>query len=117
MAAEYRLLIRAKIVKNHSKGSNEDILKGLVFLFNAPLTVVVDSGNMAIAVGIGRYLTFQEKAIINNLDLLPRPDGVQINEKVTFSLDNYFGFEGSPSAKVFGEELNPSVGGLLAEEF
>jgi len=39
---EYRLLIRAKIVKNHAKGTNEDILQGLAYLFNAPLIACND---------------------------------------------------------------------------
>lgn len=114
---EYRLLIRAKIVKNHSKGSNEDILKGLAFLFGAVLTIVEDSGTMSIRVSFGRALTFQEKAIVKNLDILPRPQGVRISSYSTFDTNNYFGFENAPFAKVFGEELDLSIGGLLAEEF
>lgn len=114
---EYRLLIRAKIVKNHSRGNNEDILKGLAFLFGALLTVVEDSGTMSIKVSIGRSLTFQEKAIVKNLDILPRPQGVKISSYSTFDTNRYFGFEGAPFALTFGEELDPLIGGLLAEEF
>lgn len=114
---EYRLLIRAKIVKNHAKGTNEDILQGLAYLFNAPLTVVEDLGGMAIGVAIGRQLKFQEKALVTVLDILPRPAGVRINWRATFGATNYLGFDGQPDALSFGEEGQPSVGGLLAEEF
>ena len=114
---EYRLLIRAKIVKNHAKGTNEDILRGLAYLFNAPLTVVEDLGGMAIGVAIGRMLTFQEKALVTVLDILPRPAGVRINWRATFDSANYFGFDGQPGALSFGEEGQPTIGGLLAEEF
>ena len=114
---EYRLLIRAKIVKNHAHGTNEDILQGLAYLFNAPRTVVEDLGGMAIGVAIGRQLTFQEKVLVTVLDILPRPAGVRINWRETFDSANYFGFDGQPGALSFGEEGQPTVGGLLAEEF
>ena len=114
---EFRLLIRAKIVKNHAHGTNEDILQGLAYLFNAPRTVVEDLGGMAISVAIGRQLTFQEKALVTVLDILPRPAGVRINWRSTFDSARYFGFDGQPGALSFGEEGQPNVGGLLAEEF
>lgn len=114
---EYRLLIRAKIVKNHAHGTNEDILQGLSYLFDAPRTVVEDLGGMAIGVAIGRQLTFQEKALVTVLDILPRPAGVRINWRSTFDSAKYFGFDGQPGALSFGEEGQPTVGGLLAEEF
>lgn len=114
---EYRLLIRAKIVKNHAKGTNEDILQGLAYLFNAPLTVIEDNGGMAIGMAIGRQLTFQEKALVLNLDILPRPAGVRIKWQSTFDSARYFGFDGQNNALSFGEEGQPSVGGLFAEEF
>lgn len=114
---EYRMLIRAKIVKNHAHGTCEDILLGLAYLFNAPLTVVEDLGGMAIGVAIGRQLTFQEKALVTGPDILPRPGGVRIAWRATFSATNYLGFDGQPSALSFGEEGLPTVGGLFAEEF
>lgn len=114
---EYRMLIRAKIVKNHARGTNEDILLGLAYLFNAQQTVVEDLGGMAIGVAIGRQLTFQEKALVSNIDILPRPGGVRINFRSTFDANNYFGFDGQPDAQSFGEEGQPEIGGLFAEEF
>lgn len=114
---EYRLLLRAKIVKNHAQGTNEDILQGLAYLFNTPATVIEDIGGMRIGVAIGRQLTFQEKAMVTTLDILPRPDGVQIVWRATYDATNYFGFDGQNSALSFGEEGQPSVGGQFAEEF
>lgn len=114
---EYRLLLRAKIVKNHTQGTNEDILQGLTYLFNTPATVIEDIGGMRIGVAIGRQLTFQEKAMVTTLDILPRPDGVQIVWRATYDATSYFGFDGQPGALTFGEEGQAGVGGLLAEEF
>ncbi len=118
---EYRMLIRAKIVKNHAVGTNEDVIAGLSYLFggsNMAIQVAVeDIGNMAIQVAVGRPLTYLEKVLISNLDVLPRPAGVRISQRVTYSEANYFGFDGQNSALSFGEEGQPSVGGQFAEEF
>lgn len=118
---EYRVLIRAKIVKNHARGTNEDVLNGLAFLFDADATGtqvnVTDVGGMAIQVGIGRWLSFMEKVLITSLDILPRPGGVRISQRVNYDAGNYFGFDGQPGALSFGEEGQPSIGGQFAEEF
>jgi len=133
---EFRLLIRAKIVKNHSKGSVEDIIAGLVYMFNVPGTPVVphplqpgevptgpnyiavdDLGGMKINIGIGRPLSYLEKQLISQYDLLPRPAGVQIYIKTNYDSNGYFGFLGQPGAKGFGEVGDPTVGGVFAEKF
>ena len=118
---EFRLLIKAKIIKNHSKGTNEDILNGLSFLFglngvNVPV-VVDDNGGMAIQIGIGRQLTFLEKTLVSSLDILARPAGVRINQRISFTAGSCFGFDDTLGALNFGEEGSPAIGGLLAEEF
>jgi hypothetical protein len=114
---EYRLLIRAQIVKNHAKSTNEDVIAGLSYLFSATRIVVEDLGGMGIGISIGRELTFLEKAMVTNLDILPRAQGVRIKWRSTFDATNYFGFDGQPGALSFGEEGQPTVGGLFAEEF
>jgi hypothetical protein len=114
---EYRLLIRAKIIKNHSIGTNDDILRCLDFLFDTEHNVVEDIGGMFIGIGIGRELTFTEKVIIKTLDILPRPSGVRIDWRSSFNAERYFGFEGQPGALPFGEEEMPEIGGYFSEEF
>ncbi len=107
---EYRLLIRAKIIKNHAIGTNEDIITGLNFIFNGSLNVVSDVGGMKVDVGIGRPVTSIEQILIRQLDLLPRPNGVKIGAVVSFESENFFGFEDQPGAKGFDV-------GIFAEEF
>lgn len=117
---EFRLLIRAKIVKNHALGTNEDVIAGMAYLFSGGMAIQVaveDVGGMAIQVAVGRQLTYLEKVLITNLDVLPRPAGVRISQRVTFDTTNYFGFDGQNSALSFGEEGQPTVGGQFAEEF
>lgn len=76
---EFRLLIRAKIVKNHSHGYGNEIIAGLAYVFDID-EITIDEGDMTMQVGIGRILTFQEKAMISDLDILPRPQGVKITQ-------------------------------------
>lgn len=118
---DYRLLIKAKIVKNHSKGTNEDILKGLSYLFGsgtgAPKITIGDVGGMAIQISIGRQLTFLEKVLIKNLDVLPKPAGVRFSQRVSYDANNYFGFSDQVGARTFNEESVISAVGQFAEEF
>lgn len=107
---EFRLLIRAKIIKNHAIGTNEDIITGLNFIFSGSLNVVSDTGGMKVDVGIGRPITSIEQILIRQLDLLPRPNGVKIGAVVSFESGNFFGFEDQPNAKGFDV-------GIFAEEF
>ncbi|MBU0601141.1 MAG: DUF2612 domain-containing protein [Gammaproteobacteria bacterium] len=114
---EFRTLILARIARNMSKGTTQELLSALSFIFGGVLVALDDPGDMTISVAIGRYLTLIERAIIVNLDILPRPAGVRISRRLMFDSSRYFGFEGQANALSFGEEGLPNVGGLLAEEF
>lgn len=114
---EYRLLIRAKIVKNHSRGTGEDILAALSYIFPGVSVVLEDNNDMSFSLGIGRSVTQLEKALITVLDILPRPAGVRIATKVFFFPEDYFGFDGQLNAQPFGEEGDAVTGGIFAEEF
>lgn len=113
---EYRLAIRAKIVRNHSVGTGDDILRGMQYIFQGAYNVIEDVGGMRIKLGVGRPLTDVEQLLIKNLDLLPRPAGVRITVVVFFNADNYFGFADQPNARGFAEEGSLD-GGFFAEEF
>lgn len=114
---EYRMLLRAKIVKNHAKGTTADIIKALTFIFAAPAVVDDTTGDMSIGVAIGRELTFVERAILTELDILPRPAGVRIRWMAYYNAEGYLGFEGQPGAVPFAEEGYTGPIGQLMEEF
>lgn len=111
---EFRLLIRGRIVRNHAKGKTSDIVRAISFMFQAPC-VIDDPGTMAIGVYIGRTLTLVERAIILNLDILPRPSGVRIAIYGYYTGDGYLGFEDQPGAKSFGEEFALIAPGLYPQ--
>lgn len=113
---EYRTIIKAKIVRNNAKGQTADIVRALNFMFSAP-AVIDDPGTMAIGVAIGRQLTLVERAIITELDILPRPSGVRIAWRGYYNGNGYLGFEGQPGAAPFAEEGYTGPLGYLMEEF
>lgn len=75
--AEYRMLIRARIVKNHSKGTPEDIIAALVYLFQTSVEYSTPAP-MHVKCKLGRNLSLAESSLLDILDILPRPSGVTL---------------------------------------
>lgn len=109
---EFLTLIKIKIIKNHSRGTGEDIIKAAALLFGLENVSYLDIGGMAIFLTIGRDFTLKERAMLEDLDILPRPAGVKLN--LTFNY--WFGFEDQIWAKTFGEENVPGTGGKFYNE-
>lgn len=112
--ATYRLLINARIGRNHSHATGEDIIALLGIIFPGAPVRIVDYENMAIAYRIGVVLTADEIAALNG-DILPRPMGVRLNQSY-YDPANYFGFADDPNAKFFADDTIRGPG-TLAEEF
>jgi Protein of unknown function (DUF2612) len=120
----YRVLIKARISRNTSHSTGEEVLKSLQQLFGTPPTVLPmvlwDFGGMAMGYAIGRALTADEIAILSGPDIIARPMGVQVSMRETFDPLDYFGFDDDPGATGFADDSAgfPGVGGgRLAEEF
>lgn len=76
----YRLVIRAKIVKNNSDASIEGILSGINFLIpGADVIRVTDGENMSFSVEFAGEITSLERYALLNSDLIPKPQGVRFN--------------------------------------
>ena len=112
---EYRLLLKAKTIKNHSKGYFNDAIAGLKMLFQTTVSVSSNSA-MTMQVAVGRNLNYWEKVVLTQLDLVARPAGVLL-QATSFDASNYFGFLGQTNAKSYGSESDPSIGGKFANEF
>ena len=113
---EFRILIKGKILRNITKGSTADIIAALQYMFGAS-SVVDDPGTMAIGLAIGRPLTYVERAILTQLDILPRPSGVHIAWKGYYTAGSYLGFFEQVGAVPFAEEGYVGNIGSLMEEF
>ena len=107
---EYRKFIRARITRNSTKSTPEDIIAQLRFIFETPLILFAD-GDTMYEVSIGKILTLNEKSILKDTDIVPKTAGVQATYVTEFDSSNFFGFQGVPNSAGLGSLANPSQGG------
>lgn len=111
---EYRKFIRARIVRNATRSTPENIISQLKFIFESPLVLFVD-GDTSYEVSIGRKLTLNEKSILADTDIIPKTAGVNASYVTEFDGENFFGFGGVPGSLGFGSVYNSSLGGKFGE--
>lgn len=121
----YRMIIKAKIIKNNACGTNEDYIKFGNFVLNTPVSFETDEdGNAGAVVLIGRRITMFEKALMayvfEGLDYdftyTPKPLGVGI-EVGNFDGSGTLGFLGTPGAKGMISMSYPFDGGVFADAY
>lgn len=114
---EYRLLIKAKIVKNTTKSTTEDTIFAFKFLFSAGQAFIDEFEPARVKIGIGKLLTPIEKGLLFEFQgtggLLPKTLGVKY-EFLEFQSTRVFATEGFPGAYGAGDLNDESVGGFLA---
>lgn len=122
---QYRLLIKAKIVKNNARGTNEDYIKFGNFVLDSQVEFQDDSGAFSQAtVLVGRRLTLFEKALMSYvfegtdyaLTYSPKPLGVGIDVGI-FDANGTLGFSGTPNAKGMISLSFPVDGGIFADAY
>lgn len=106
---EYRLVLRAKIVKNNSLAYAEDTIQSLAFVFNVNKVVLHDIGNAKFIVAIGRKLSKNEIIMARALDLFVRGGGIGYKYMIDYDATNYFGFYHQKGAKGFGQGKFASI--------
>lgn len=107
---QYRLFIKAKIIKNSTNVTPSQFVEFMQFVFGIEASIVVAEGNAEFTVMLGRELSSFEKVLLNYVSyssgypsrFVPKPIGVRINFG-EFDINNYFGFQGAPSAKGYGD--------------
>lgn len=114
---EYRLIIKAKIIKNRTLARPEDIIAAYKFLFSAGQVTIDEYETAKVRVGIGKILSTVEKGLLFNLQgvgsLLPKTVGVSYEYREYESL-RVFALAGFPNANGAGDLNDPSVGGFLS---
>lgn len=106
---QYRLFIKAKIIRNSTSATPDQMLDFVTFLFGAPSAIIAE-GQAEFTILFGRPLTQFERVMLNYVStsqgfptrIVPKPAGVRINFG-EFLAENYFGFEGAPGARGFGD--------------
>ena len=121
----YRLLIKARIIKNNARGTNEDYISFGNFVLDAKIKFDNDSGASSdTTVLVGRRLSLFEKSLMAyvfegldfNQTYTPKPlgVGVQVEE---FDANGTLGFLGTPGAKGMITLSYPFGGGFFADVY
>lgn len=121
---QYRLFIKAKIIKNNTQCTPDQFLNFISFVFGSQVNNVVSEGRAEFTILVGRELNSFERTLLTYVStyngyestFVPKPIGVRINFG-QFDAEDYFGYQGSPNAKGFGDLNNLSVGGVYAQLF
>ena len=121
---QYRMFIKAKIIKNTTRATPEEFLNFISFVFGININNVVSEGNAEFTILVGKELNSFERLLLTYVStyngysapFVPKPVGVRINYG-QFNSENYFGFQGSPNAKGYGDLSDPLVGGKYATLF
>ncbi|PUE66764.1 DUF2612 domain-containing protein [Arcobacter lacus] len=117
---QFRLFLKAKAIKNNVKAKMIDddtrlsLQNAIDFLFSSK-AYIVDNKDMTMDIFIDLSFDFSLIKYIQELDLLPRPQGVEYRFFQSFSNDNTFGFEDTPDSKPMGDFDNLEVGGVFAD--
>lgn len=106
----YRLVIKAKIIKNNGDATIENILDGMNFLVpNAEVLRVTDGEDMSFSIEFYGQITNLERFALLNTGLVPKPQAVRFNgflegfEMVEFGdVDAEFGDEDAEFAGFIG---------------
>ena len=76
----YRLGIKAKIVKNNTNATIENVLAGAAFLLpNANVVRVVDGEDMTFTIEYTGTITDLQSYALTNASMVPKPQGVTFN--------------------------------------
>jgi hypothetical protein len=119
---QYRLFIKAKVIKNNTNVTPNQLLGFMQFVFGTDINLIVAEGGGEFTLLVGRLLSSFEKVLLNYISyssgypsrFVPKPIGVKVNFG-EFDATNYFGFQGSPNAKGYGDLSDPTLGGVYAQ--
>jgi hypothetical protein len=114
---EYRLILKAKIIKNRTLARPEDVIAAYKFLFGASQVTIEELAPAEVRIGIGKILTNVERGLLFDLggagQLLPKPVGVSYVYS-EFQAGRVFATDGFPGAVGTGDLNDPSQGGFLS---
>ncbi|NWD58231.1 DUF2612 domain-containing protein [Pseudomonas veronii] len=76
----YRKLIKAKIARNISDGTADSIIQLVEIIIGVKVTALVDNGDKSFDIGVASQLDNTTLYLIENFDLIPRPQGTRIGQ-------------------------------------
>lgn len=100
----YRVLLRAKAAKNNSNCSIDGIADAIEYISNTRVASIDNRQDMTFTITFADRLPDVERAVIQNFDIMPRPQGVRLVSIAEPAESNYFGYIGDPFARPYGVE-------------
>lgn len=76
----YRKLVKAKIARNVSDGTSDSIIELLEIVIGVKVTALSSNGDKSFDIGIASELDNTTKYLLDNFDLIPRPQGTRIGQ-------------------------------------
>lgn len=119
---QYRLFIKAKIIKNSTNATPNQLLEFINFVFDSPQNQLIEEGDAAYTLLIGKQLSSFETVLLTYISyasgypsrFVPKPIGVRVNYGTYVSGDT-FAFQGVTGAKGYGDLSSiASIGGYGA---
>lgn len=116
---QYRLFIKAKIIKNTTNATPNQLLDFISFVFSSTQNQIIEEGDAAYTLLIGKQLSSFEKILLNYISysegypsrFVPKPIGVRVNYG-SYIAGDAFAFQGYPGAKGYGDLASfATVGG------
>ena len=100
----YRMLIRAKIAKNNSDATIESILESVSYIVSTPIMSLNDNEDMSFTISFSQPLSTIERLVLDNFDIIPRPQGVLFDGYIEETAITEFGgsFNWGDSRAQFG---------------
>lgn len=84
---EYRLFLKAAIVRNNTPATIDDIVRGLNFIINSTDDfILLDFEDMSFGIDVLTTLTAQEQNLLLTTGIVAKPQGVQFRG-IIFSVD------------------------------
>lgn len=111
----YLKLIKARITRNYTTSSIEDIISHIKFIFGAELIQVKElniNNGIAVHISIGKILSDDDKDILKS-NIMVKPAGIPVVYTTEFDHNSFFAFTGVPGAKGFGSVNDPTPGGVM----
>lgn len=100
--AYYRILIKAKVAKNTSDATIDDIIKAVQIISGANVSALVDNQDMTFNIIFGEPLSIPVRIMLTEFDIVPRPQGVKFAGFTEPTESGYFGYIGDPLVTPYG---------------
>jgi len=112
---EYRVFIKARILRNSTSSTPEEIITQFRFLFDSPIVIIREGLKASYEISIGRRLSLNEKSIISQTNIVPKTAGASASYVTEFDSNDFFSFKTIPGSLGFGSVNNTELGGKFGQ--